>query len=571
MVLPQLNLALFTSELQISTEQFMKRYIHQLLLFIVSLGIAFMLSSCSGGSGDDNTASTSGGTGNVGILLTDKPADPSLFVAINASIESVELLGSDDGSRITLYSGNTKTFDLLRLRHEAIPFTFQDGVPTGHYCKIRLKLSDLELVLTDQTPDDLTDNETFHPKLPGNGKLDLVARDCFDVGAGEIVTLQLDIDAGNSIHVVQNAKGFNFRPVVFVDVLSQSFESKLVRLSGEITEINKTSNTILLCDAIPTQQMDSMGCVTIHLGDNAAYFDNIDYAGSSRSIDELLSDDKLGKHVTVVGWPQYWVTPYVQFDIPDGQLPPPGECKLWDINLEAGQQQPPGNCEEYSLNRSDVMILVDHNGVVNDPHHSLMSLDALTVELGDFMQVNGEVVTDADPTGFDIKVSSGGPVIISDTLGVMLQESYSGINGTRIVSKTGELLQHTDIISPTPVQIDGALEPIAGSDPLLKAALVILDKDTLGTTQVTGTVLTAGADAITLTPDANVICGMATTELLVNLITKTELLTVTITSSGSEIIPGGTLKVGQTVGMNGYCRLSGYETDNVVIIDDQTI
>jgi hypothetical protein len=239
--------------------------------------------------------------------------------------------------------------------------------------------------------------------------------------------------------------------------------------------------------------------------------------------------------------------------------------------LEAGQQQPPGSCEVFSLNTSDVMILVDHNGVVNNPYHPLMSLDALTVELGDFMQVKGEVTTDADPTGFDIKVSSGGPVIVSDTLGVMLQESYSGINGTRIVSKTGELLQYTNIISPTPVQIDGALEPISGSDPLLKAALVIMDKDTLGMTQVTGTVLTAGADTITLAPDANVICGMATTELLVNFTTNTELLTVTITSSGSEIIPGGTLKVGQTVGMNGHCGLSGYETDNVVIIDDQTI
>ena len=105
----------------------------------------------------------------------DKPADPSLFESINASIEKAVLIGDDD-NKVVLYSGPTKTVDLLRLKNESIPFTFKDDVPVGEYCKIRLILSDLELVLADDTPADSTDNETYHPKLPGNGKLDMVAR-----------------------------------------------------------------------------------------------------------------------------------------------------------------------------------------------------------------------------------------------------------------------------------------------------------------------------------------------------------------------------------------------------------
>jgi hypothetical protein len=549
----------------------MNKRIHPISFLIACVLIATNLVSCSNDSGSADTAITTATqrTGTVGILLTDKPADPSLFVSINASIESVELLGSSDQGRVVLYSGGTKTFDLLRLKNESIPLAFKENVPTGSYCKIRLRLSDLELVLADDTPNDLTDNETYHPKLPGNGKLDLVARDCFAVRPGEIVTLQLDIDGGNSIHIVENKKGFNFRPVVFVDVLSQDFESKLVRLNGKITEINTERNTLLLCDAIPAEQMNNLGCVDIHLGDNAAFFDNVDYSGSPRPIAELLSKDKLGERVTVVGWPRYRVTPYVDVEVPEGHYPPLGECKLWDIDLDAGLQLPPGDCDELSTNVSDTMILVTHEGVEKDRYHPLMVVDALVVEWGEFLQIEGQVATDADSTGFSMTVSSGGPVITSDVLGVMFQPGSKGVNGTRIVSSSGELLKPTQVVKPLPVQVDGTLELMTGSDPLFKAALVILDKGIIGTEQVTGTILSVGAGTITLKPDVDIVCGVATTQLLVNLAQDVEILTVTITEAGSEIVPGGMPAVGQTVGMNGRCEASDYETDNVVIVDDQ--
>jgi hypothetical protein len=548
----------------------MKKIAYRLFMFLMGTTIAISLASCSsGGAGDGSaTDAQSGGTGTVGLLLTDKPADPSLFDSINASIEKAELIGSDD-NRVVLYSGPTRTFDLLRLKNESIPFTFNDNVPVGQYCKIRLILSDLELVLADDTPADPTDNETYHPKLPGNGKLDLVARDCFYVGPGKTVTLQIDIDGGNSIHVVENGKGFNFRPVIFVDVLDKDFDARLVRLEGEISRIDEGGNAFLLCDAIPTYDSSLPGCVIIHLGDDSAYFDNVEYEGAPRPLDELLADDMLGQRVMVVGWPRYTVPSYDHVEIPDGHYPPPGECKLWDIGLDAGLQPPPGDCDELSALVTEGLVLVTHDGVDKDDYHPLMAVDALAVEYGSFLQVEGNVATNADTSGFDMSVSSGGPVITEAALGVEFQPGDVGYNGTRVVSKSGVLLDPLQVVVPLPVQVDGTLELVTDADPVLKAALVILDKGEFDTQQLTGTVLTVGADSLTLAPDASVVCGMATSDVFVRLTADIKILTVTITESGSVITPGGVIVPGQDIGMNGRCDASGYVTDNVVIVDDQ--
>ncbi|TNF88956.1 MAG: DUF4382 domain-containing protein [Gammaproteobacteria bacterium] len=510
----------------------MARVIQRFTALGLTIALSIVLVSCGGGGGgSSNSSNEAVGSGTVGILLTDKPADPDMFDSINAFIEKVELLGSEDNGRVVLYSGPVKEFDLLRLRNESIPLTFKDGVPAGVYCKIRLTLRDLELVLSDDTPDDSSDNETYHPKLPGNGKLDLLARGCFTVLADRVLTLQVDIDAGNSFHIVGNSNGFNFRPVVFVDVIDEEFDSKLVRLEGEITKIDSVKQTLLLCDAIPTENMKNLGCVTVHFGDESAYFNNQKvggYGGMPRPIAELLAPDKLGLRLTVVGWPRF-------------------------------------DKSSHDHDESDY------------EHYPLMQLDALVAELGEFLQVEGKVAVDGDQDGFAMSVSAGGPVISGDNLAVMLQpgcmDSTCGekFNGTRIVSKSGELLMPDDIDVPLPVQVDGTLQVISGSDPILQAALVIVDRAAANAEQVTGVIVAVGTDSLTVDPDAATVCGIATDSLLVDLTDGTEFLTVTITNSGSLIAPGGNPAIGQTVGMNGSCKPVGYTTDNVVIVDDQRI
>lgn len=490
-------------------------------LLILGFVLALALAACSGGGGGgDSDDSTVQGRGTVGILLTDMPADPALFESINASIRKVELLGSEEHGRIVIYSGPDKTFDLLRLRNESIPLAFKDDVPAGTYCKIRLTLSDLELVLADDTPANPDDNERHYPKLPGNGKLDLLARDCFDVVADNVLMLQLDMDAGKSIHVTANGKGYNFRPVIFIDVVDHTFDGKLLRLRGLIESVDAANRSLLLCDALPAEDMDNLGCVEVHFGDDSAFFDNLEYDGAPRRVEELLSADNLGQEVTVVGWPS------------------------------------PGH-----VSRS--------GGAYAARHLPLLKLDALVAELGDFLQLDGTVAVDADPAGFAMTLSSGGPIVAGDTLAVMFQPGGSDFNGTRIVSKRGVLLDTPQVVVPLPVQVDGILHLIPMSDPVLKAALVIVDRGAVGVEQVTGVIVAVGDGTLTIDPEADTVCGIATDSLLVQLADETEILTVIITDDDVTIAPGGVPAVGQQVGMTGSCDGGDYRTDNLVIVDDR--
>ena len=296
-----------------------------------------------------------------------------------------------------------------------------------------------------------------------------------------------------------------------------------MRLNGEITEIDVTNGTLLLCDAIPGNTMKNLGCVNVHKGENSAFFDNEEYSGAPRSTDELLTEEKKGKRVTLVGWPQY-----------------------------------------LAKKDSDE----DEDEDVVSVYSPLMELEALVVELGEFLFVEGQVAVDADSTGFGMAVSTGSSIITEDTLTVMYLDGGVGINGTRIVSKSGIMLNPEDAVQALPVQVDGTLL-IAGSNPVLQAALVILDKNLNGAEQITGTILTVETDIITLNPESDTVCGIATDDLLVNLTDDVEILTVTITDDISEIVPGGTLETGQVIGMSGSCEISGYQTDNIVIVDDQ--
>ena len=514
----------------------MHPFIQRLAVAFSAIALATVLVSCGGsggsggGSGDSPQAQ---GKGTVGILLTDMPADPAQFAAIIASIIKVELMGSEENGPVTLYSGPAKEFDLLRLRNESIPLAFNDNVPAGSYCKIRLILSDLELVLTDDTPNDLSNNETDHPKLPGNGKLDLVARDCFNVVDGEVLALQLDIDAGKSIHVIEkgncsskaNKSCFNFRPVVFVDVVDKGFDSKLVRLDGEITEIY--SDGLLLCDAVPSKDMDNLGCVKIHFGAESAFFDNSPAPkgndGKPTAISKLLVEANIGEDLTVVGW-----------------------VKPWSSRNNLDDNKP----EKY---------------------YPLLYLEALVAELGEFLQVEGTVAVSADLQGFEMDVASGGPVITDSTLAVIYQPGDADINGTRIVSKAGVLLDPLDVTAPLPVQVDGTLQLMTGIDPLLKAALVIIDRDALGGEQVTGVIQSVGTSTFELAPEADTVCGAATSLITVDLSSDVKIWTITITEDSYTIVPAGTLKEQQTVFINGSCTLTGYQTDNVAIIEDERV
>jgi hypothetical protein len=234
------------------------------------------LAACGGGgdSNDDNTGPTPQGptTGAVAVLLTDAPTDE--FCQILATVESIDLL-SDTGGPTNVFVGS-ETVNLLDLRNYTDFFSIDPVVPVGSYSKVRMTLSDLALVECDAAgvPEDQTMWE--HPRLPGNGKLDLNPRGTFQVVGGETLVIELDMDMNKSLHVHQTGNGrWQFRPVVFVTIRPD--DTKLVRVFGRVENLGATS--FELCPVEPVSSMDddqsapSTECIDVFTDAETGIFD----------------------------------------------------------------------------------------------------------------------------------------------------------------------------------------------------------------------------------------------------------------------------------------------------------
>ena len=489
----------------------MKKLIRQSLLLMSLFFLSFLV-SCGGGSSSSGSAdgnSVAQSTGSVGILLTDKPADLSLFRAVNVTIESIVLIGDEE--HVQLYDDLNVTYNLLDLRNESLPLIFEDNIPVGRYCKVRLTLSDLELVMTN--------GSVSSPRMTGNRKIDLLARDCFTVDAGEMLTLQIDIDAGNSVHINGSNNGYNFRPVVFIDVLGDDFTPKLVRVDGVVFEVDAETGTLQICGAVPDS--DGLGCVQINVGENTGYFDKSESdAGSAQPLSALYSESLIGETVTVVGWPQHDVQTY-------------GEEK--------------------------------------DADHPCMSINALVIEHGEFIQVAGDISTVPDDLGFDLDVSQDEGGAYPELFAVQYFSAPDGGNGTRIVTKAGDLLTSSELEVAAAVQIDGAL---ATEDDTLNAALVIVDSGAVTVEQVSGVVASVSTDddSFVLTPDTDTetVCSSPVADVTVLYGAETSFLTVTVTDDESLVEHGGTLIEERAVNVSGVCESEGLSAAVIVLIDDQT-
>ncbi len=224
--------------------------------------LALWLSACGNGGGSSPApGSASGGNGSVAVLMTDGP--DSEFDEINVSVTRIELLS--EAGRVTIFEGE-RTFDLLRLSEVSNFFVLAEGVPAGPYNKIRMTLGDLELVRKNDQGDVI---ETFHPKLPGNRKLDLNPRMPFSVVAGATLSLEIDMDAKKSIHIVgTGADKYQFRPVVFVRILDASVPGKIMRLEGMVDGApNGDAFKLCLGDGASL-------CVEVHVDGDTALFND---------------------------------------------------------------------------------------------------------------------------------------------------------------------------------------------------------------------------------------------------------------------------------------------------------
>lgn len=459
-----------------------------------------LISGCGGGgSGSTSTTASPAGSGSVALLLTDAPSD--IFEEINMTVVKAELLSNS--GRVTLFEGN-RTFNLLDLTDAKI-FAIREGVPAGTYSKIRLTLTDLELVDYNDT-DDPADDLTYHPRLPGNGKLDLNPRGSFDVVPGGTLTVQIDLDANKSIHIVRrgNRDEYQFRPVVFIDIVTDAFEERFVKLHGVIDDIDSDDQEFELCDTdfpvqIDEHSMDynSRGCVDVEVTRNTSIFD-------INGMPAVFGDLVEGEEATVFG------------------------------RLRRDRD--------------------DDDDDDNDRKLEDLVLVASLIELGPesaFQKLTGTATTAVNiDDQFDMDVDPGQGLTTPLTLTVQIQD------GTRLIDRKGNTVDRADIQNGRLVSARGVLDVNANT---LFASLIVVDTDT--STRLTGTV---GAN-----PDSSCGFTLTDNQLgdiSVHTDSSTQifLVTETSTSGSSRPIDVEDLEPGQQADIYGNFVNGCFEADTII-------
>lgn len=541
---------------------FLTRY--KMVVLTTLSGLVITLTGCGGGSsGSSDESASASSQGSVAMFVTDAPADPDLFDAVNVTLSQVALVPEDGGDPVVVRDGAPVTVDFLNLTHDALPLSYREGVPEGRYCSIELAVDNVELVLAEG-------DGTATPELPADGSVTLQPDECFEVVADGVVHVQLDLDLGKSIFVEDGVYGL--RPVFFIDVIRAGLAPRLVRLEGTISEIDQAEQRVLLCDSLPIQRYDLdsvyQGCAWVDITTDTGLFDNLAHGGAPRPLSELYQDSKLGESATVTGVVDGFGHGVLELNIPAGQLPPPGECKLWHPERPAGQQPPPKPCSDLIATAPTDTVVIDHDARILLDRRGLVDIDALAVELGDFLTLDGSVETAVVDDRFTMLLRPGEAIDSADPLPVELQAAPVEGNGTRIVSKSGELLTQAAISEDSAISVDGIF--VSSADVHIRSALVVID-ELPALSRASGTVLTVSdqsAVVSTATAEDNP-CAGAPGDLAVSFDNDTRFVTVTVTDAGSTSSMGGSLAADQTVDLYGTCAVDAtFEADQIVIIED---
>jgi len=406
-------------ERKIAMPHFSLRYMSGLLLLLFA---SLMLSACNGGSGGDTKAAS--GTGSVAFLITDGPAAD--FDEVNVSVQRAELFC--DSGHITVFEGN-KTFNLLDLADDGRIFAAGDNIPAGSCSKIRLTLSQIELIQRDDAGNIVLQE---YPKLPGNGKLDLVPRGSFYISPGETVVIQIDMDANKSIHIVETGSDkYQFRPVVFVDVIGGQFPGKFLRVHGVIGDIDDTAQKFALCKsaAAPAESLDSdyEGCIDVSVTGDTSIFNQV---GDPVGFDQLVSGDE----ATVYG--------RLRRDDDDEDVTPQNEYAdgLDDLELVAQliELGPEGTFQRYSGTAENAVDAAGQFSLLTDP-----ALDTRVT-----VQIHTE---------------------------------------TKIISRQDEMLTTDDIAPGVPMMVEGVMDDSVDPN-FVSAAFIVLDLDGMTLQKLSGIV-----------------------------------------------------------------------------------
>ena len=326
--------------------------------------LSLFIAACGGSSGtpEATIAAPQPSTGTVGLLFTDAPTDE--FESILLNVTEAVLIGGDEQQHF-LFQGS-EPIDLLNLTNFNEPIVFGE-VEAGNYKKLRLNIDNLELVPKDG-------GDSIFPKLPANGKIDLLHANGFDILPGRTIIMEIDMDANKSIKITGagNSGNYQFRPVVKVNIMDGGLPHKLARLEGSVSAVSAdTAGSFTLCD------IDSPDhCVTVATDGNTGIFDDL-------GLDTGFGTLAVGNMVVAIG--SYVTDP---------------DIALNAVVLEIGgnAEQIKGNVVSNPMN-DQFLVVVDDNGDL------VVELQAGTK----FYNSDGVIGADAIVLGVDVEVEGVKP------------------------------------------------------------------------------------------------------------------------------------------------------------------
>jgi hypothetical protein len=170
--------------------------------------------SGSGSSGSGSSGQTA--MGFLQLTLKDAPVEDAKNIWLTITKVRVhEACDNEDDCFITVWENltNNMPIDLLKLKD--FPITFQAPLPAGTYNQIRMSIVKGEIVFGPPGLPDPVNDQTFPLNVPSD---EVKTHLHFEVPAGGLAMITLDLDAKNSIHVIKKGKKdeYQLRPVVNV-------------------------------------------------------------------------------------------------------------------------------------------------------------------------------------------------------------------------------------------------------------------------------------------------------------------------------------------------------------------
>ena len=529
-----------------------RRFLFALLQVFALLSL---LSACGGGggSGDSSDMPSGGGgsgdssdmpsasprMGTVGVLITDAPTDQ--FSEINATITQVALLG--EGAQRVIFSGSA-TLDLLALESHSDLFALAEDVEPGTFNQVRLTLSSLELVRRDAAGNVV---ERIRPDLPGNGQLDLSPRGSFSVLPGETLLIELDLDMEKSIHIATTgSQRVQFRPVIFVAILSGELTGRLARVSGTIEDIDVEARQFDLCAEFNSTREQ---CIEVFADDATGLFGP---DGAPITFDALTA----GEPATAVGR----VRKHDDEDADEGGDEDADEGGDEDADEGGDEEDADEGDDEDADEGGDEDA--DEGG---DRFEDDVRLDAVVVEAGDagtFASLRGTFATvlDTATNRFDFTVAAGQGFAPDTTLSALVQD------GTRIFSRDGVELDGVAIQVDQEARIDGVVQLSSTEVDTLRTALIVVDTQADAPGVLSGNILTLDAanGSFNMSTPAGDRCVRVPEAAAIFLITITE---STFTSERGEF---GDLVADQRVDVFGREEVDGCLVADVVLAQTTT-